>query len=237
MRLIAHRGASGLAPENTLASFRLALELGAEAVEFDVHQAADKELVVIHDESLRRTAGRPEQIRDLSWQELCRFDVGSWFDRRFAAERIPRLGEVMDLVGKRAEVHLELKRGSAYYPGIEGRVVEFLRRRRTLQTCVVSSFDHQALRAVRALEPKARLGYLLDDAPIETVWEDAKELAVESLHMSLRQVTAARVAGGHRRRLQVLVYTVDEPAEARRLRKMGVDGVFTNFPRLLEKTA
>jgi glycerophosphoryl diester phosphodiesterase len=237
MRLIAHRGASGLAPENTLASFRLAMELGAEAVEFDVHQAADKELVVIHDESLRRTAGRPEHIRDLSWQELCRFDVGSWFDRRFAAERIPRLEEVMDLLGKEAEAHLELKRGSSCYSGIEGRVVELLRRRRALKTCVVSSFDHQALRAVRALEPKARLGYLLGETPIESAWEETQELAAESLNMSLRQVNAARVSAAHRRRLKVLVYTVDEPADARRLRKMGVDGVFTNFPQLLEKAA
>jgi glycerophosphoryl diester phosphodiesterase len=237
MQLIAHRGASGLAPENTLASFRLALEQGAEAVEFDVHQAADKELVVIHDESLRRTAGRPEQIRDLSWQELCRFDVGCWFDRRFLGERIPQLGEVMDLVGKKVEVHLEIKRGSSYYSGIEGRVVELLRRRRSLKACVVSSFDHQALRAVRALEPKARLGYLLGDTPLDAAWEEIKELSAESLHLSLRQLNAARVAGAHRRRLRVLVYTVNDAAEARRLMKMGVDGVFTNFPRLLEKAA
>jgi glycerophosphoryl diester phosphodiesterase len=237
MRLIAHRGASGLAPENTLASFRLALELGAEAVELDVHQAADKELVVIHDESLRRTAGWPEHIRDLSWPELCRFDVGSWFDRRFCEERIPRLDAVLDLVGKKAEVHLEIKRGSAYYPGIEGRVVELLRRRRALRSCVVSSFDHQALRVVRAREPKARLGYLLGETPIETAWKEIKELSAESLNLSLRQVNAARVAGGHRRRLRTLVYTVNDAAEARRLRKMGVDGVFTNFPRLLEPAA
>jgi len=237
MRVIAHRGASGLAPENTLAAFRLALELGARAVEFDVHQAADKELVVIHDADLRRTAGRAEHIRDLSWQELCRFDVGSWFDRRFSGERIPRLDEVLDLVGRKVEVHLELKRGSGWYSGIESRVVELLRRRRALKTCVVSSFDHRALRAVRALEPKLRLGYLLGETSLDAAWAEMKELKVESLHISRRQANAARVAGGHRRRLQVLVYTVDDAAEARRLQKMGVDAVFSDFPQLLERAS
>jgi len=237
MRLIAHRGASGLAPENTLAAFQLALEQGATAVEFDVHQAADKELVVIHDEDLRRTAGRPEHIRDLSWQELCRFDVGSWFDGRFAAERVPRLDEVLDLIGKKAEVHLEIKRGSRCYPGIEGRVVGTLRRRRALKACVVSSFDHQALNAVRELEPRLRLGYLLGETPWKEAEEEMKALRAESLNLGRQQVSAVRVTSSHRRHLKVLVYTVNDAAEARRLKGMGVDGVFSNFPRLLEKTA
>jgi len=237
MRLIAHRGASGLAPENTLAAFRLALELGAQAVEFDVHQAADKELVVIHDEDLRRTAGRGEHIRDLSWQELCRFDVGSWFDRRFSAERVPRLDEVLDLVGGKAEVHLEIKRGSSRYPGIEARIVELLRRRRALKNCLVSSFDHQALTAVRDLEPRVRLGYLLGETPLETAWQETKGLKAESLHLSRRQVSAARVSACHRRHLKILVYTVDDAAEARRLEGLGVDGIFSNFPRLLASAA
>ena len=150
-------------------------------------------------------------------------------------ELLARLDEVLDVVGKKTEVHLELKRGSAFYSGIEGRVVELLRRRRALKTCVVSSFDHKALHAVRALEPKLRLGYLLGETPLASAWDEMKELKAESLHVSRRQANAACVAGGHRRRFQVLVYTVDDAAEARRLQKLGVDGVFSNFPRLLEK--
>lgn len=234
MRLIAHRGASGLAPENTLAAFRLALELGAKAVELDVHQAADKELVVIHDADLRRTSGRSEHIRDLSWQELCRFDVGNWFDGRFKGEQVPRLHEVLALLGAKTEVHVEVKYGSRIYPGIEGRVVELLRRRRALKSCVVSSFDHQALFALRALEPRLRLGYLLGETPVETAWEEMKELKAESLNLSLRQVNAARVAVCHRRHFKMLVYTVNDAKDAKRLKAMGVDGIFSNFPRLLE---
>jgi len=237
MRLIAHRGASGLAPENTLAAFRLALELGAEAVELDVRQAADKELVVIHDDDLRRTAGRSEHIRDLSWQELRRFDVGSWFDPRFRDERVPRLEEVFDLAAGRAELHVELKRGSSLYPGIEERVVELIRRRRAWKTCVVSSFDHASLFAVRALEPRLRLGYLLGETSLKTAWKEMGELKAESLNLSLRQARAARAAGCRRRRLKLLVYTVNDARAARRLEKMGVDGVFSNFPQLLARAA
>ncbi|HAM34899.1 MAG TPA: hypothetical protein DEB40_04860 [Elusimicrobia bacterium] len=237
MRLIAHRGASGLAPENTMAAFRLALELGSKAIELDVHQTADKELVILHDEDLRRVAARPEQIRDLSWQELCRFEAGGWFDPRFRGEPVPRLEEVIDLVKGKAELHLELKRGSSYYRGVEGRLVELVRQRRALKTCVFSSFDHAALFTIRALEPRARIGYLLGETPLETAWGELKELGAESLHLSRRQATAQRVASCHRRRLKILVYTVNDADEARRLEAMGVDGIFSNFPQLLGEKA
>jgi glycerophosphoryl diester phosphodiesterase len=235
MLLIAHRGASGHAPENTLAAFRLALEMGAEAVEFDVHQTADRELAVIHDEDLRRVAGRGEQIRDLTWQELLRFDVGSWFDPRFHDEKVPRLEQVFDLLSGKAELHLEIKAGSSVYPGIEESVVAFLRRRRALQSCLVSSFDHRALSAVRALEPRTRLGYLLGDTPLERAWKEIKELKAESLNLSRRQACPKTAAACHRRGLKLLVYTVNEAEEARRLAGMRADGVFSNYPELLSR--
>ncbi len=234
MQLIAHRGASGLAPENTLAAFRLALELGASAMEFDVHQTADKELVIIHDEDLKRVGGRGERIRDMTWPELCRFDVGSWFDARFCAERVPRLEEVFDLALRKAELHVELKCGSRVYPGIEGRLVQLIRSRRALPACVVSSFDHKALFALRALEPRLRLGYLLGDTPLDQAFQEIEELKAESLNLSGKQASAVRISAAHRRGLKLLVYTVNDAPEARRFAKMRVDGVFSNFPELLK---
>jgi glycerophosphoryl diester phosphodiesterase len=234
MRLIAHRGASGLAPENTLAAFRLALRSGAEALELDVHQTADKELVVLHDEDLRRVAGRPEAVRDLTWQELCRFDVGNWFDPKFQGERVPRLEEIFDLVGQRAELHIELKRGSRLYPGIEKAVLKLLLRRRALKSCVVSSFDHEALFTIRALAPRLRLGYLLGATWLPKAWREIKALAAESLNLSSRQATSERVRAAHRRGTRVLVYTVNDVEAARRMKRLGVDGIYSNFPELLK---
>lgn len=232
MLLIAHRGASAHAPENTLASFRLALEMGAKAVEFDVHQTRDHELVVIHDADLKRVGKKNVKVGALSFAELSRIDVGSWFDRAFAAERVPRLSEVMDLCQGRQELHIELKAGSRLYPGIEKRVVDLLRRRDALRTSIVSSFDHECLYSVRSLDSTIRLGYLLGLTSLKTAWRRTRELSAESLNLSLRQATATTIKAARERGLKVLVYTVNAAEDARRLEKFGADGIFCNYPEL-----
>lgn len=232
MELIAHRGSSGHAPENTLASFRLALEQGAKAVELDVHQSKDHELVVIHDEDLKRVGRRKDRVGDLTAAELSRCDVGSWFDGRFAAEGVPTLEAVYDAVDGRAQIHVEIKRGSSLYPGIEERVVELIRRRRAWDRTVVSSFDHKALYMVRSLDERVRLGYLLGLTPLPKAWTEMKELKAESLNLSQRQTNARRLRACHQRGLRMRVYTVNTERELARLSKLGVDGVFTNFPEL-----
>jgi glycerophosphoryl diester phosphodiesterase len=230
--LIAHRGASGHAPENTMAAFKLALQMGAKAVEFDVHQTRDGELVVIHDDDLRRVSKKKLSIRQLRLSELQAFEVGAWFSRDFRTEKIPTLAEVYDLMHGQAEFHLEIKHGSAVYPGIERNVVEFLRRRHALKDTLISSFDHAALANVRDLEEGARLGYLLGLELMPKAWKQMKTLGVESLNCSWRQVRADRVAFAHRQGLKVLVYTVNDQKQADRLGKMGIDGIFSNFPEL-----
>ncbi|HEX4047307.1 MAG TPA: glycerophosphodiester phosphodiesterase family protein [Elusimicrobiota bacterium] len=233
MLVIAHRGASGHAPENTLAAFRLALEMGARAVEFDVHQTLDHELVVGHDDDLKRCGGDRRRMKNLHWAgEAEKIDVGSWFDKRFAGERLPRLDDVFDLVPPSVELHLEIKHGSSVYPGIEERVVDLLHRRGGLRRTLVSSFDHAALYSVRSLDEKVRLGYLLGLSTLRSAFKEMKELSAESLNMSARQTTARAVKAAHDRGCKVLVYTVNAPAERDRLAALGVDGIFCNYPEL-----
>ncbi len=232
MRLIAHRGASGHAPENTMAAFRLALEMGARAVELDAHQTKDGRLVVIHDGDLRRVGRRPGRIAEMSWKELSSVDVGSWFSPRFRGERIPLLEDVMDLLDGSAELHLEIKSGSRLYPGIERRVVALLRRRRARETTLVSSFDHAALGAARALDRRLRLGYLLGSTPAGRAFEEIKGLSAESLNVSLAQARAPLAREAHHRGLNLLVYTVNRRRDLERLRSLGADGVFSNYPEL-----
>ena len=234
MLVIAHRGASGHAPENTRAAFRLALEMGAKAIEFDVHQTLDFELVVAHDDDLKRCGGGDKRrLKNLRWEgEAEKADAGSWFSARFARERLPRLDDVFDLAPPPVELHLEIKHGSSVYPGIEGRVVDLIHRRGGLSRTLVSSFDHAALRAVRSLDENARLGYLLGLTTLKTAFKEMKDLSAESLNLSVRQATARAVKSAHERGYKVLVYTVNTPMERDRLAALGVDGIFCNYPEL-----
>lgn len=233
MLVIAHRGASGHAPENTLAAFRRAVAMGARAVELDVHQTRDGELVVAHDDDLRRCGGDRHRLAGLRWAgEAERVDVGAWFGARFRGERLPRLRQVYAAVPAPIELHVEIKHGCAVYAGIERRVVDFLRERRALRRTLVSSFDHAALRAVRALDARVRLGYLLGSTGLGAALRDMSALKAESLNLSARQASARAVRDAHRRGYKVFVYTVNTPMERDRLAALGADGIFTNYPEL-----
>lgn len=232
MLVIAHRGASGHCPENTLGAFRRALEMGAKAVEFDVHQTLDGELVVCHDDDLKRTGRDRRRLKNLRWDEARKIDVGSWFGPEFSGERLPSLAEVCGLLPAPVELHLELKRGSRHYPGIEKRALSLLQEHGVAARTLVSSFDHAALRAVRALDAGARLGYLLGATRLSTAWREMAELKAESLNLSLRQAGARTIKTAHERGFKVYVYTVNTPADRDKLRRLGVDGIFSNYPEL-----
>ena len=190
MLIIAHRGYSSQAPENTLAAFKMALKARAKAMEFDVHQTKDGRLAIIHDADLKRTAEKSGKISRMTWKELRRADVGSWFDTRFRGETIPSLEDVLDLTQGRAEIHVELKAGSEKYPGIEENLARVLSARKAWAWAVVSSFDHKALKVLRAAAPQARLGYLLGATPLSRAWRETAALGAESLNVSARQINA-----------------------------------------------
>lgn len=232
MLVIAHRGASGHCPENTLAAFKKALEMGARAIELDVHQTLDHELVVCHDEDLKRTGRDRRLLRNLRWEDARKIDVGGWFDKSFSGERLPLLAEVYELLPKSVELNVELKRGSASYPGIEERVVDLVRRRGEGARTLISSFDHEALYSIRSLDASLRIGYLLGQTRLQTAFREMDELKAESLNMSLRQVTPRAVKAAKDRGYKVLVYTVNTPMDRDRLKRLGVDGIFCNYPEL-----
>lgn len=233
MLVIAHRGASGHAPENTMASFLRAIAMGAKAIELDVHQTLDHELVVAHDDDLRRCGGGDKRrLKNVHWDDVSTHDVGAWFDKSFKGERLPRLEDVYDILPKSVELHVELKHGSAVYPGIEERVVDLIHKRGAQARTLVSSFDHAALYSVRSIDEKVRLGYLLGLTTLKTAFREMKDIAAESLNLSARQTLARTVKAAHERDYKVLVYTVNAPADRDRLAKLGVDGIFSNYPEL-----
>lgn len=239
---IGHRGAPGLAPENTLASFRRALSLGLDGVELDIHLTRDGTLVVTHDEVTGRTvrptvsaAGiqpRPVPIRNLTWTELQALDAGAWFGPDFAGERVPRLDEVLDLWLGKGTVFIEIKAGSLYYPGIEVRLVELLQARGWRDQVEISSFDHQALRRVKELASHLPVGVLYVCRPVDTLVL-ARAVGAEALHPFFRFVTPELIEEAHRAGLRVYTWTVDERSEMEQLVDWGIDGIMTNRPEFL----
>lgn len=221
MQIIAHRGASGLAPENTLKAIRLALELGAGAIELDVQQA-DGELWVFHDRRLERCTDGHGVLTRQSRAYLESLDAGQ-------GERIPTLWQVMALIRGRSELHIELKGDHT------ADAVAALTRRAeaelgfTPAQWVVSSFHHPELARFALLRPEIRIGALTANLPLQLA-RFAERLGAWSLNCDVDFVNAELVADAHRRGLKVLVYTVDEVADRDTLAAMGVDGIFTNRP-------
>ena len=226
MQIIAHRGASGLAPENTLKAIRLALKLGAPAIEIDVQQA-DGELWVFHDRRLDRCTNGHGVLSRQSAAYLQGLDAGD-------GEPIPLLWHVMAAIKGECELHIELK-------GIEtAEGVADLTRRAEVELgfmadqWLVSSFHHPELARFGALRPEIRLGALIANRPL-ALSHAAEALNAWSLNCDLDFVDEALVKDAHDRGLKVLIYTVDQLEDARELHEWGVDGIFTNRPDLMLK--
>ena len=217
---IGHRGAMGHAPENTLLSFKKALELGAPCVEADVYHV-DGNLVVFHDDRLERTTNGSGYLLDHDFDALRSLDAGD-------GESIPTLGEVFETVDLRAGVNIELKG-----PGTARPVVDFISAQRKYgwrdDLILVSSFNHRELEEVRRIDPRIRLGALMVGLPVDDA-AFAAALGAYSVHLSLEFIDRRFVDDAHSRGLRVFVFTVNYPDDIRRMEGLGVDGVFTNYP-------
>lgn len=216
---IGHRGAAGHEPENTLRSIRCALELGARGIEIDVRWV-DGELIVFHDAKLERTTNGRGVVARKKFAELRALDAGK-------GERIPTLREVFETVDRRAVINIELK-GRRTARAVEALIREFVMERGwSYEDFVVSSFMQLELRAIR--DRQIRIGLLLT-RPTKLYPLSARRVRAWSVHPALRYATARFVDDAHRRGYRVFVYTVNEPADIARMRALGVDGVFTDFP-------
>ncbi len=238
MKIISHRGASGYAPENTISAFELALKMGSKAFEFDVHMTKDKKLVVHHDYDLKLTAGNHAKIADLDYAALKKINVGNKFG--FPVERVPLLEEVVNLISPKAEwINFELKNDLNVYPGLEEAVISFVRQRPGLsEKALFSSFDYGTLKRLRALDKLIKLGYLghrLATLLLLPAIVRAKAVGAVNFHISQRIAVALNVALLRKAGFSVCVYTVNKKTDALRMQKIGVDGIFSNYPDILQK--
>jgi glycerophosphoryl diester phosphodiesterase len=229
--IIAHRGASGLAPENTLPAFRLALRAGTPMIEFDVHQTKDCELIVVHDASLQRTTGARVAVEACSLRAIAALDAGAWFSPAFRGTRVPTLREVLRTLEDRAAANIELKAGTRQlYPGIESRLVGMLRRLGWMRRVLISSFHARYLERLRRLDRTVAIGVLVHPWSLRAALARAGRVAAFSIHPPARVVTGHLVRIIHRAGYAVLPYTADRAGDKARLLRLGVDGLFTNRP-------
>jgi glycerophosphoryl diester phosphodiesterase len=229
--VIAHRGASAAAPENTIAAFELAIADGADGIELDVHLSRDDQPVVIHDVSVERTTDGSGSVRERTLRELKRLDAGGWHGPRFQGQRIQTLQEVFERFRDRTRFWIDLKGGSDLYPGIEERVVSMIEIYDVLDRVLVQSFDRTALDRIRSLNAETRLGVLTDTPPLRPL---IGSLAPpDALCPSADLVTDDDLTDIHAAGLDCYVWTVNEPAQMDRLIDSGVNGIITDRPGLL----
>ncbi|MFO7984000.1 MAG: glycerophosphodiester phosphodiesterase family protein [Desulfuromonadales bacterium] len=222
--LWAHRGASAVAPENTIAAFAEAETAGADGIELDVHLSRDGVPVVIHDETLRRTTDGSGLVADFPVAELQRLDAGSWFAPEFAGEAIPTLEEVLDWAAGRLRINVEIKTADA------GLAVLELMRASPGSNVLLSSFDSDLLAFLRRDDDDLPLGFLCDSRSWKKVLRKAIECKAESFHPRGNLVSRPMIAACRDSHIGIYPWTVDRPQEIRRFRRLGTDGLFTNNP-------
>jgi len=235
-RVIAHRGFSGAAPENTIAAVRAAIEIQADMAEIDVTLTADGHIVVIHDETLDRTTNGSGKVSDFSRAELQLLDAGAWFAPTFAGERIPSLDAVLDEIEDRILLNVEIK-SEAVDRGVVPKVASSIRKRGMIDQVVVSSFSPTALQQMHSVAPEIRTAVLYNTTFHKG--QDSVEI-VTDLGATVFNIERQRLTKKMMRRcadndIPVGIYTVNKPARMRRLVKKGIDAIFTDHPdRLLE---
>ena len=236
--VIAHRGASAAAPENTLAAFELAAKQGADAIELDVDRTRDDQLVVMHDATIDRTTDGRGRVSDLTTEEIRRVDAGMWKGSAFKGERVPLLEEVLTAVGQRLLINIEIKSMTVRGHGLEVKVAALIKRFDLLDRVIVSSFNPFALRRMQQAEPRAACGLLYaPDFPsvLRRAWLTPLIPNLQARHPHHSQVALSMVEWCHARQQCVNVWTVNEAATVQAMARAGVDGIIGDDPVLMRE--
>lgn len=244
--VIAHRGASKDAPENTLSAFALAIEQGADMIELDVRLSKDGQIVVFHDKVLQRTSDGEGRMDHLTLAELQKLDAGGWFDSRFAGEKIPSLREVLELCSGRIMLNIEIKKDAVSRNDdlIERRLVGLLEEYDMLPHCMISSFNTLTLIRIKQLAPRLSTALLYGDTvrtnlrpkiPIYgyQAYQMVLRTRADSLNIRKNLVTRGFLRRSQETGVRIHPFTVDEPKLMKKLIRRKVHGIITNTPERL----
>ncbi|MFB4162352.1 glycerophosphodiester phosphodiesterase [Alteribacillus sp. JSM 102045] len=232
---ISHRGASGYAPENTMAAFEKAVDMKSEMFELDVQMSKDGELVVIHDTTVDRTTDGTGEVKDLTYDEIAELDAGSFFSEEFEGEKIPTLGEVLDQFKGRSGILIELKSHSKY-PGIEQKVADELTSRNmdkpNNNKIIVQSFDHESMETFHSILPSVPVGVLLNYSPDGISEAELSDFAqyADYVNPNKDMIDADLLERIHDFEMETHPWTVRDQESADYLLNLGVDGIITDYP-------
>jgi glycerophosphoryl diester phosphodiesterase len=223
--ITAHRGASGHAPENTLASFNKAIQLGTDFCELDAQETSDGVLIIVHDKNFKRTSGVDKNIWETSYAETKKIDAGSWYDKAFAGEKIPRLDEVINAVRGKAKLNIELKT-NGHEVKLAERVVALITQMDFIDDCIITSFDHAMINKVKEMNPKIKAGYIFSKFPDFDVFTSKADLL--SVNSSL--VDKEFVEKAFKNGKEVHVWTVNDEKDMKKFIDLNVTSIITNYP-------
>ncbi|NQU55020.1 MAG: glycerophosphodiester phosphodiesterase [Bacteroidetes bacterium] len=233
-KFIAHRGASHLAPENTVASAKLAWELGADAVEIDVYLSKDNRVMVIHDKNTKRTCSGKKnlEIKDNPSMLLRDLDAGIWKGEEFKGEKIPFLKEIIETVPDGKTLVVEIKCGSEILPALKRSVEKFEKSKQIVFIC----FDWKTILDTQKEFPDYKCYWLSSSkSGLNKKMEEAAEKGLAGVNLKYSIIDEAVVAMAEENNLEVLTWTVDDANEAKRLTEIGVVGITTNRPKWLKE--
>lgn len=235
-KIFAHRGFSGKYPENTMLAFQKAVEIGVDGIELDVHLTKDNELVIIHDEDIKRTCDGEGLVKDMTLEQLRKFDASATFKGVYGFCGIPTLREYFELVKDTPIItNIELKTGVYEYPTIEKRVIDMVREFSLEEKIIFSSFNHFTVKRCEDLAPEIKRGFLTGDW-LYDFGKYTKERNVQCCHPWHVTLSKENVEEMHSQGREINTWTVNEYEDIERLAAMGVDSLIGNFPdRMIEK--
>lgn len=237
-----HRGAGGLAPENTLASIQLALDLGVDRIEIDVQQTKDNVVIVLHDRSLRRTTNGYGYVKQKNYEDILKLSAGLKFSKFYIDEKVPTLEQVIDLIDGQAELIIETKYSYLYYPNIERHIINIIKAKDAKNWCKVISFNDRALFRIHKLDKEIRLGKLFvgKHATLPLSFDKGINLKpltryhfVDEIIVQHKYATQGIIDKVHEFGKELHVWTVNDSETIDKLVERGVDGIITDYPNLL----
>ncbi|MCR8631662.1 glycerophosphodiester phosphodiesterase [Paenibacillus radicis (ex Xue et al. 2023)] len=232
--VIAHRGAKGEAPENTLGAFRLGLEQGCDGIELDIHLTKDDEIIVIHDSTLDRTTDMTGSVHDMRLEEIKKADAGRWFHEKYEGERVPLLEEVFDLVPAEVMINVEIKHSTE--GRLEPLLLDLMKKKDRMHNVVVSSFNHKNLLNLKKLEPEAKVGLLYElNTGSNSDLVDSFEATLYSLHPNYKGMDKETVSDAIALGLKVYPWTINDEDQMALAIDYGVSGIITDYPGRLRE--